>query len=101
MNKNRRSKDLHSDSVSLKALVNSLLSNCKICSGQKTKIKKFAFKKSFEIYCQILFKVLIKVGINFVHFACVKMKPLVNVMFKKAQPIKGSTETQPNKIRHK
>jgi hypothetical protein len=48
--------------------------------GQKTE-----FKKSFKLYCQTLLKVLTKVGLNFVHFAWMKvrkMKPRVKLCSK-------------------
>jgi len=52
--------------------------------GQDQKVE---FEKSFELECQILLKVLTKVGTNFVHSAWTKvkkMKPRVNIMLKKA-----------------
>jgi hypothetical protein len=50
-------------------------------------------KKSFDIYCQILLKVITKVGLKFVQFSWTKlseMKPRVNLFSKESFFYQGS-----------
>jgi hypothetical protein len=67
------------------------------------KIERFELKKSFKLYGQILSRVFTKVGLNFVHFAWLKvreMNPRVNYTLENPiflyQPIK--TEVISNEI---